>query len=251
MSEEYTRFFYASDNADAYDRVVYNPNSYDSFISRQQIAWLRDFVSAEFGNRPPIHHDFACGTGRIVEALSGHVLESHGYDTSSSMLERARQKSPSARFHLIGQDQSAEVPPGAIEGKVLVTMFRLLLNASPQARASGLAFAAQVLRAAADTGVLILNNHGNKWSLRQLASLRRYRKDAWFHALSSGEVQRLAKAYGLEIVNAQGFGVTPRSLHNHRLTRRMAERMDMWAQRVPWLTCVSIDVVYVIRARPQ
>ncbi len=251
MPDDYTSAFRSEQAAERYEQSVYEPGSYDSFMADLQGSWLRKFVSHEFRGEAPVLHDFACGTGRIVEALTGMFRSAHGYDTSSDMLAVASQKGLPAQFHLIQPgDLPSHVDVGEGAGaSVLVTIFRLLLNSPDAVRADSMRFAASILRQA-EHGVLVVNNHGNRWSLRQLARLKPLPKDGWFHALSTREVRRLAADHGLVVKGAYGFGLLPRSLHASR-TRSMARRLDRWTAGRRWLAPVAIDIVYVMRMRPD
>jgi hypothetical protein len=250
MVEDYTSAFRSEQSATRYDKDVYSPNSYDTFIGRLQASWLRDFVREEFRGEAPTQHDFACGTGRIIEDLNGLVREAHGYDTSPDMLALAEKKGLTARFHQISPGETSVMVETESVDSVILTMFRLLLNSPESVRDSSLRFAAGILRQSND-GVLIVNNHGNRWSVRHLARLGRRREGEWFHELSTRDVRKLAERHGLLIERCHGFGILPRRLHAGSRIRPAARWVDRWAARKAWLAPVSIDIIYTMRLRDR
>ena len=142
MHTEYSQVFRDTRAVDRYENVVYAPDSYASAISARQQAYLRRLVRTF--EVPPVQHDFACGTGRIVRMLAGLVRTAHGYDPSPEMLDRARAAEPTVHWHEI--PATGPVPdPSTVDGPTLVTVFRLLLNVSDEVRHRAVAFAARVL----------------------------------------------------------------------------------------------------------
>jgi len=246
MPDDYTSAFRSQQAADRYEKSVYEPDSYDSFVADLQRSWLRDFVSAEFREEAPVLHDYACGTGRIIDSLTGKYRLAHGYDTSADMLAVAAQKGLPAQFHLIEPGSGPVDVDEQSRGPTLVTMFRLLLNSPQSVRSDSLRFVAGILHQV-EHGVLVLDNHGNRWSLRQAARLKSTPTGVWFHSMSSREVRRQAAEHGLVVERRHGFGVVPRSVHGTRL-RSLARTIDRWAAGRRWLAAISIDIVYVARA---
>ena len=167
---EYSHFFRDTAAVDKYERVVYAPDTHASVVSARQRVYLRRLVRCAFTDRRPVQHDFACGTGRAVRMLAGLVRGAHGYDPSPEMLDRARLAGVRAQWHPI--EATGPVPePATVEGPAIVTMFRLLLNVPDYVRHRALAFAARVLPDAG-AGLLVLENHGNRASLRHLLAGR-------------------------------------------------------------------------------
>jgi hypothetical protein len=165
------------------------------------------------------------------------------------MLAAASRKGLPAQLHLV----QARPTPVSLDGPrgrpLLVTMFRLLLNAPDDVRRNSLRFAADLLRQR-DHAVLVVNNHGNRWSLRSLRRLRPRAGEDWFHSLSTRDVRRLAEEHGLAVRRGYGFGLVPRRLHATG-ARGLARRVDRWAAGQRWLAPVSIDIVYVIAPARQ
>ncbi len=244
MHTEYSQVFRDSRAVDRYERVVYAPDSYASAISARQRAYLRRLIARAFPDRPPVHHDFACGTGRAVRMLAGLVRAAHGYDPSPEMLDHARVVGPAAHWHEIAATGPAP-EPATVDGPAVVTVFRLLLNVSGEVRHRAVAFAARIL-ADADAGLLVVENHGNAGSLRHLLAWR-HRTDPWFAELSHRQVADLLAAHGFTIVARHGCTLFPRGAYRRRRLRPLVRRLDDLLCRPGWLSRYATDVLYLAR----
>jgi predicted TPR repeat methyltransferase len=248
MRADYAQIFQADDAVERYEQVVYAPETYSSAVNARQRNYLRDLARRSFPERRAVQHDFACGTGRAIRVLQGAVRAAHGYDTSSAMLSRARAAGVYAQLHEIAED--GPLPqPATTEGPALVTVFRLLLNVPDEVRNRAVAFAAEVLPEPA-TGLLVVENHGNRTSLRHLGA-RRHADHPWFAELSHAQVERLLARHGFEIVERRGFAICPPGAYRRRWLRPIAQRIDDLAARLPWLAGVCTDVLYVARRMPR
>ena len=244
MRTDYTEVFQDADAVTRYQRVVYAPGTWASVVSARQRRFLRALVARRF-ETPPVLHDFACGTGRVLRALSGRVSAAHGYDSSVEMLAQAADTE--AQLHVVDVDGPAPVPVPT-DGPALVTIFRLLLNAPPELRDRALSFAAAALPTPA-SGFLVVENHGNRRSLRHTAGrLRRARRSArqtaWFAELSHAEVTDVLSRHGFEVVERRGFALLPQGAYRRRWLRPLARLIDA-ATRLPALAAISTDVLYV------
>src|SRR2546430_15843778 len=90
MRTDYGQVFQDTSAVDKYERVVYAPDSYSSAVHARQRRYLRRLVVRAFPDRPPVQHDFACGTGRGAKLLRGTVRVVHGDVTAAATLDRAR-----------------------------------------------------------------------------------------------------------------------------------------------------------------
>ena len=244
MRADYAEIFQSPEVVDKYADVVYAPESYASHVNARQRKFLRRLVERTYTERRPVQHDFACGTGRAIRLLHGLVRTAHGYDTSAVMLAKARECGASATMHLVRPD--GPVPaPATMDGPALVTMFRLLLNVPDEIRDRAIAFAAGALPTA-EAGLLVVENHGNRRSLRHLAA-RRHAGEAWFSELSHEQVLELFARHGFELVTARAFAVLPAGAYRRAWLRPAARLIDDLAARVPALWRWGTDVVYVAR----
>ncbi|GAB1645085.1 methyltransferase domain-containing protein [Krasilnikovia sp. MM14-A1259] len=242
MSTNYSEVFQDTDAVEKYEHVTYAPGSYASRISDRQGAYLRTMVVREFGPNRPVHHDFACGTGRAIRTLHGLVREAHGYDTSAEMMAKAAEVGSQAQWHLVAADGPVPdpVPAGA---PAIVTMFRLLLNVDDEVRDRALAFAAKALPGHGD-GLLVVENHGNAGSVRHLRA-RRHAGDRWFAELSHKQVAALLDRHGFEVVARRGFSMLTPSLHE----RRLARGADAVLRRLPGTGRFAVNVLYTARRK--
>jgi SAM-dependent methyltransferase len=244
MRADYAQVFRSAAAADKYADVVYAPDTYSSHVNVRQRAYLRRLVAGAFHTRRPVQHDFACGTGRAIRLLNGLVRDAHGYDTSAEMLSKARSGGVHANLHAIAED--GPVPaPATMDGPALVTVFRLLLNVPDAVRDRAVAFAAAVLPDPA-AGLLVVENHGNRRSLRHL-SARRHLGDPWFAELSHTDVLDLLGRHGFEVVAAHAFAICPPGAYRRGWLRPVARLVDDLAARVPFLWRWGTDVLYVAR----
>jgi SAM-dependent methyltransferase len=240
MTTDYTKVFQDASAVEKYENVTYAPDTYASRINERQRDYLRALVRREFGPRAPVQHDFACGTGRAIRTLHGLVREAHGYDTSAAMMAKAAEVGSRAYWHQVPVD--GPVPQPVPAGfPVLVTMFRLLLNVDEQVRDRALGFAAKALPTG-DSGVLVVENHGNADSLRHLRA-RRHSGDRWFAELSHAEVGALFARHGFEIVERRGFSMITPGLHGNPVARVA----DAALRRLPGADGYAVNVVYTAR----
>jgi SAM-dependent methyltransferase len=244
MRADYAEIFQSPDTVEKYTDVVYAPESYATYVNTRQRRFLRGLVERTYTDRRPVQHDFACGTGRAIRLLHGLVRTAHGYDTSAVMLAKARESGAYASLHLVRPD--GPVPePATMDGPALVTMFRLLLNVPDEVRERAIAFAAACLPTA-DAGLLVVENHGNRDSLRHLAA-RRHAGEPWFSELSHQEVLELLARHGFVLVTARACAVLPAGAYRRAWLRPAARLVDGLAARVPALWRWGTDVVYVAK----
>ncbi|HWH00147.1 MAG TPA: methyltransferase domain-containing protein [Pilimelia sp.] len=244
MRTDYTEVFQDTAAAEKYEHVVYAPDSYATAVSRRQRTYLRGLVRREFPYRRPVQHDFACGTGRAIRLLHGLVRAAHGYDTSAAMLAKASEVAGHATLHEVPAD--GPVPrPAESERPALVTIFRLLLNVDAAVRDRAIAFAAQLLPHR-DAGLLVVENHGNRRSLRHL-SHRRRANDPWFAELSHEEVAELLSRHGFTIVEQRGCTLFPQGWYARRWLRPLVRVVDDVCTRFRLFGNAAVNVLYVAR----
>ncbi|MEU7826804.1 SAM-dependent methyltransferase [Catellatospora sp. NPDC049133] len=244
MRADYTEIFQDEATVEKYEHVVYAPDSYASAINRRQRAYLRRLAKRAFPYRRPVQHDFACGTGRAIRILHGLVRGAHGYDTSAAMLAKAEEVGAYAELHLVAAE--GEVPdPTPTEIPALVTIFRLLLNVDNDVRERAIAFSAKVLPNY-DAGLLVVENHGNRHSLRHLRHAR-HTGSPWFAELDHTEVAELLDRHGFTIVEQRGFALFTQGWYGRRGLRTLAKLVDDVVARTGWGGKWAVNVLYVAR----
>ena len=244
MRTDYAQVFQDSRAVDKYEHEVYAPDSYSSAVNARQRRYLRRLVLHAFPQRRPVQHDFACGTGRGVKLLRGLVRAAHGYDPSPTMLDRARDGGVPAQWHEIPASGPQPVP-STVDTPAIVTVFRLLLNATDEVRDRALRFAALALPDAG-SGLLVLQNHGNASSLRHLRH-RRHAGNPWYAELSHEQVAELLGRHGFALVGWRGCAVLPRGAYRPRPLRPLVRRVDDALCRLGWLSRYATDVLYFAR----
>lgn len=249
MRADFTELFQDEATVAKYERVVFAPDSYASAVNKRQRVYLRHLVKRAFPYRRPIQHDFACGTGRAIRLLHGLVRGAHGYDTSAPMLARAEELGVFAQLHQISA--SGETPePRPTDLPALVTVFRLLLNVEDDLRDRAIAFAAKALRHY-DAGLLVIENHGNRESVRHLRHQRKA-GSPWFAELDHVEVAELLDRHGFTVVERRGFAWFSRGWYGNRWLRPWAILFDNVATHTGLLSRWAVDVLYVARrTRPS
>jgi predicted TPR repeat methyltransferase len=244
LRTDYTQVFQDAEAVEKYEHVVYAPDSYSSAVSRRQQAFLRTLVRRTFPYRRPVQHDFACGTGRAIRLLHGLVRAAHGYDTSAAMLAKAGEVGAYAELHQIAADGPVPAPV-TTDGPALVTIFRLLLNVDESVRDRAIAFAARALPHY-DSGLLVVENHGNRRSLRHLRHRRRS-GERWYAELSHEEVAALLARHGFAVVQRRGFSMFPQGWYGRRWLRPVVRLVDDVCSRWGGLSGYAVTVLYVAR----
>ncbi|GAA2490083.1 methyltransferase domain-containing protein [Winogradskya humida] len=242
MTTDYTKVFQDADAVEKYEHITYAPDSYASRINERQQAYLRDLVARQFGRKLPAQHDFACGTGRAIRTLHGLVREAHGYDTSAEMMAKAEQVGSQAKWHQIPADGPVPNPVPAGH-PAIVTLFRLLLNVDEAVRDRAIEFAGKVL-STPDSGVLVVENHGNAGSVRHLRA-RRHSGERWFAELSHAEIVTLLDRHGFDIIERKGFTMLTESLSRNPVARAI----DTAARALPGTDGLAVNVLYTARRR--
>ena len=182
--------------------------------------------------------DFACGTGRILGHFHGQVASATGVDVSPSMMEVARKVAPNAE--LIEADLSQKDTLGE-RSFDLITAFRFFPNAEPELRRSVLVVLARHL---APNGLLVFNNHKNRNSLTRRIS-RLLGRAITRGTMSHAEVEALLASAGLRIQTMVPLGTLPLSDRHLFLPVRLLERLERWFSRVPSLSGLAQNVIYV------
>jgi hypothetical protein len=241
MRADYTRVFQDAGVAEKYEHVVYTPDSYAYAINRRQRAYLRLLVGRAFPGRRPVQHDFACGTGRAIRLMHGLVRSAHGYDTSAEMLAKAAGVGASAHLHQVAA--TGPVPePTPVTGPAIVTVFRLLLNSDREVRDRAIQFAAKALPHYG-SGLLVVENHGNRRSIRHA----RHRRTPLRAELSRAEVGALLGRHGFMVVQQRGFTLLSQGWYDRAWLRPIARLIDAVPGRIPALSGYAVNVLYVAR----
>lgn len=239
-SEPYERRFLTLRDAERYEQL-YHPGSYDWWVSQHERSVLRRLIGewSRTNGRAPRLLDFACGSGRVLEAVDDLVAHATGVDVSEAMLTLAQARAPRARL-ILGDPVRV---PSLLDGTYdIITSFRFFLNAGDELRRKVL----RVLRSyLAPDGLLIANIHGNAWSLRwPSATVRRHLMgDRRVNQLSPRSAARMFEREAFQVQRRIGVGLlTPRS---YRLVGvGGADWLDRLARHLR-LDALCVDQIFV------
>jgi SAM-dependent methyltransferase len=241
MSHTYSSNYQDPRTAAEYDQVICR-SDHDPVWTAEQVLLVGLIRKHVPGARSARAVDFACGTGRILEVLKPEVGELTGLDISAAMLERAGQRVPGVKLVCLDVTSEGEKIPADID---LLTSFRFLLLAEPSLRER--CFKALVARVKPG-GVVMVNTHGNPCSFRFLATVkdRLLGKKKRLKAFSRGDMESLAKACGLRIVDARGCGFVPMSLQKV-LPFGVSAAIEKALSKVPGLWRFGTNILFVLR----
>lgn len=243
MDTDYSEVFRSDDAVRKYADVVYAPGTYASVRDERQRTWLRSFVQETFDD-PPVLHDFACGTGRVIASVRDLVRDAHGYDVSPEMMARGEADGVDAAWHVVPATGPSPMPVPTT-GPALVTAFRFFLNTDDEARHRALDFAAAALPDA-DAGVLLVENHGHSRSLRHFTRPTN-RQRPWFNELSTPHVRSLLAEHGFEVLDTVAFTVLPSRAYRLGALSRALRPLDGRLARLPGADRVGVGLVHVAR----
>lgn len=229
-----------------YEREIYAPGQYDSFIWSLQQPWVERVARAAARETGPLRYlDFACGTGRVLSFVEPFVQQALGVDVSQAMARAARTRARRARIVVGDLLRDERLLQGHFD---LITAFRYFLNADADLRLPTLQALAARLRDSRSR--LVFNVHGHRGSVRHLAIRCHAAQGRHHEELSYRQILELVEGAGLRVDEAYGFGVCPRSLYPTALGG-IARIADRWAARTQWLRRLSIDLVMVCRRREE
>jgi predicted TPR repeat methyltransferase len=241
----YSRLFSSPTAAHHYDSVIYAEGSHDSCLWQLEREWLtREFARLAPGMDTYSYLDYACGTGRVLSTFSELVAQSMGVDASASMLIRAREAANTAS--LICGDLADDASLLLGRNFDLITTFRFVLNAEVEIRERVLRLLACHLTI---RGLLVLNVHGNRHSIRHLGVARDKRLGVSHCEMSIPEARALIQRAGLEILSWRGFGLMPARAYRTAM-RTMAMSVDDYSSGAWPLTLLGQDLVFICRRQP-
>lgn len=238
--ESYRQAFDNDAEVDHYETLVYRPGSYDSWIWRMESEYVAAVLDRRFPDGIDRYLDFACGSGRVLALIAPRAANAAGVDVSEQMLAVARQRVPAATLEQ--RDITREWH--AAEQFDVVSAFRFFLNAEPDLRRDALRALHARLN---EDGVLIVNLHGNPWSMRAVGvAVRRVLLRQTFNDLSLRAFSGLLRQTGFEIEEWHGFGLLVARVFN-LFGPRLPDAAERLARRFPVLQHFCVDLVVVCR----
>ena len=163
---------------------------------------LKVIIRKYFKNSKIDYLDFACGTGRIISAVSPMVQTATGTDISETMVAVAKNNTPKAKFIVcdITRDDVSQ-----FSKYNLITAFRFFPNAEPDLRKDVFVELSKLL---VGGGLLVFNNHVNL-SSSVFKILNLCNKPYGKEGVNSDELIGLAKKSGFTLEKTYHAGVMP------------------------------------------
>lgn len=247
--QNYRSEFDTPKKAQRYEYAEYSADAYSSILWRiEQLILVAELSKLRAVKSQIDYLDFACGTGRIISYLEGHVDRATGIDVSENMLAIASQKIERAKILCMDITRTTE-----IESKYdFITGMRFLLNAEPPLRAAALNALRDRLRDKESR--LVINNHGNLFS-HKILMWPYHRIREWLHNesprhyLTHQAIVDLADRAGLEIESVHGYGLMGAKSLNV-LPRKLIEHVEYRFSKLPILREIGVNQIYVMR-RPR
>ncbi|MFI2432286.1 methyltransferase domain-containing protein [Streptomyces sp. NPDC018693] len=243
---DYGTRFVDDESVETYTRL-YDKGTYDDYVWALERPVVVDALRRERERRGRLRVlDFACGTGRILQAVDGVADELTGVDISAEMARRAAAACPRATLRT-GCVLTEDVLSGPYEA---VTVFRFFVNAPQQVRLPILRKIRQHMEPGA---LLVFNNHGHSPSLRSLAVRVPRPRPSHPNELRHRDIVGLLDASGFRIERRCGFSMFPAVVHRN-VPASVLRRADAVAAS-PGLRALAgrlmIEQLYVARAVGQ
>lgn len=218
------------------DNLAQEP--FSLYMTQIEQSLLKKIIPSLFPDKIPAYLDFACGTARITSAVAPMSKISYGVDISASMLEKAKTKCPNTTF--INTDITQE--PLEIDPVNLITSFRFFGNAQNDLRIEVLTVLNKLLK---KEGYLIINNHRNPWSLRNI--LLRMNGGKTDLDLTPVRINKLLIDHGFAVKKSYAIGTwvfrsaLAQSKHLHSTKAHILERFS----GIPGVSLISPDTIIV------
>jgi SAM-dependent methyltransferase len=230
-------------NGSDYDAELHG-SPIDSYLSDNEACMLAAIVARRFPAGIDRYLDFACGTGRITRLIEPLARTSFGVDVSDGMMQVARARCVRTTF--VQADVTRDM--ARIDPVDLITAFRFFGNAQDDLRLEALGALRRLLRPG---GCLILNNHRNSKSVRNL----------WLRAvneplpdyrgrtvdLDHPKLCRLLHSTGFRVVETVGIGlwIVRAALERPEILHSSSARWLEWLSRLPFAFRFCPDVIVV------
>lgn len=252
------RYLLYEDAGAHYNSVIANQFEKTIWILEQEV--LQDIISYYFPTtRTKKLLDYACGTGRVIQFLADSFAwhQAVGADISLTMLEEAKRHTPSTTsIKYVVMNAGDEIKNMEQRFDVL-TAFRLFLNLEPENRLKILNGLKKYLT---DDGILIFNNHMNRYSLKGLSA---YLLHTLFHrplksealrneksvinTLSERECRELIEKAGLRVEKVHYIAVLPGHKEWLPFPQTLYLNIERILMKIPLFHNFAKDQIYVCR----
>jgi SAM-dependent methyltransferase len=256
-SSQYSDIYFSHGVGEMYDSKI--SNRFESFIFSIEKRIVEAILTPVEGINKS-YLDFACGTGRILSFVAGNFTfkEYVGFDSSKEMIEVAKSKVPRSNTCLI-VGNILEEPEILDNGKFdVVTAFRLILNLEPEYR---LPLLKQLNAKIKKGGILIINNHMNRYSMLGLVALfmhkvlgyplkrdlNAHKKDrrSIINTMSEREARVLLEKANFRVVRTYRFTFFPGHNKYLLLPPKLLYPVELFLSKIPLINFLCKDQVYV------
>lgn len=256
-SSQYSDIYFNRGVGKIYDSKI--SNRFESFIfSIEQRILAAIFTPLEGSNKSYL--DFACGTGRILSFVADNFTfkEYVGFDSAKEMIEVAKSKVTRAgACFIVGNilEQPEILGNGMFD---VVTAFRLILNLEPEYR---LPLLKQLNDKIKKGGILIINNHMNRYSMLGLVALfmhkvlgyplkrnlNTHKKDRRniINTMSEREARVLLEEANFQVVRTYRFTFFPGHNNFLLLPSQLLYPVELFLSKIPLINFFCKDQVYV------
>jgi hypothetical protein len=235
----------------AYDEGISNP--FELAIFDLEKEYLDQIYSTWLSTRSNVAYlDYAAGTGRILTLFRDRTDIRFAMDTCPAQLEHARSKVPEATFIVGNIVTNPTSLPATFD---LITCFRLLLNLESANRLPLLRALGNALN---DDGILVVDNHMNRYSILGITalvmrrflgykekSLARPDEKAIISTMSEREMRNVLAMAGFHVKKIYRFMVIPG--HKYFLLRpaRLLLRIERVLARIPVVNFFGKNQMFV------
>ena len=196
--------------------------------------------------------DFACGTGRILDYLVTKSKNVSGVDLSDTMLEVSKSRLPDIELVKADITRNNVFEKGGRTFNV-ITAFRFFLNAQDELRKEVYESLSPILD---KDGILIFNNHGNRYNAGVLLSYWFILKNVFrkaenriynYHTLSHRDIKRYLKEFNYEIIETYHRGVLPVMNEKTSFDVSKLDGIEDWFSRYKFFRLFARNVLYVCK----
>lgn len=222
---------------------IYSVDSYDNRVWALEKRTLDKILNKYYGGEQKIkdYLDFACGTGRICGFIESRAENSIGVDVSKEMLKIAKKKCLKTKLVLLDATKNNILNNKHFD---LITSFRFFLNAEKKLKRKVLSEMSKMLK---KDGILIVNIHGNRQSIRHLPFAIRnlFDNETFLSELTKNEFEKYLKEQNLVIKELYGLSFMP-VFFAKILPYELWLFIEKSISRIKFINRYAIDLVLVI-----
>jgi len=213
---------------------------FENLPGRKNIWDLEKIIIENFLSNKKLYNqlDFASGTGRIAKFLETKVTDQSLLDSSQKMLEYSKTILNLNNTTFIHEDFTKINLNKKFD---LITAFRFFPNAEPFLRKKAMSFISDHL---SDSGILILNNHKNFWSIPFLLERLTFRSNGF--GMTHKEVKELVKTNNLKIYQYKSVGLITNKEKSLVIPWSIISKLENFLFKIYSNHLIGYNVIYLI-----